>query len=160
MKQVAASPPRIRQATLGDAPELARLRWSFRDELGMAEEPFEAFRERFTRFLTDALAGGSWAAFVADAGDRLVGTAYVQIVRKVPVPNEVERHAFGYVTNAFVEPEARNGGLGARLLDAAMGWAREREPDALVLWPSQGSVRFWKRAGFAPPADLLELRLD
>jgi GNAT superfamily N-acetyltransferase len=157
---VDARAPRVRQGTLEDAPELARLRWRFRDELGIAEEPLEVFRERFTRFLEGAFASGAWAAFVAEVDNRLVGTAYVQMVQKVPVPNDVERHAFGYVTNVYVEPEARSGGLGARLVDAAIAWAGEHEPDALVLWPNEASVRFWERAGFAPPDELLERRLD
>jgi GNAT superfamily N-acetyltransferase len=157
---VDARAPRVRQGTLEDAPELARLRWRFRDELGTAEEPLEVFRERFNRFLESAFAGGAWAAFVADVDGRLVGSAYVQIVQKVPVPNDLERHAFGYLTNVYVEPEARSGGLGARLVEAAVAWAGEHEPDALVLWPNEASVRFWERAGFAPPEDLLERRLD
>ena len=155
-----ASPPRVRPATTEDAADLAWLRWTFRDELGMADEPFDRFRDRFVRFVAEALGSGTWAAFVADASDRLVGTAYVQMVRKVPVPNERERHAFAYVTNVYVDPELRGSGIGARLVGAAVAWARERAPDAAILWPNPESMRFWERAGFARPEHLLEMRLD
>jgi hypothetical protein len=36
------------------------------------------------------------------------------------------------------------------LLERAIGFAREREVDGVVLWPSERSRPFYERAGFGP----------
>ena len=41
------------------------------------------------------------------------------------------------------------------LLDAALGHARERDFARVVLSPSERSVPFYKRAGFAPATRLM-----
>jgi N-acetylglutamate synthase-like GNAT family acetyltransferase len=52
------------------------------------------------------------------------------------------------VTNAYVEPGLRDAGLGARLLDAAMTFAREQRMSEAIVWPTPRSVSFYRRAGF------------
>ncbi|HET7236012.1 MAG TPA: GNAT family N-acetyltransferase [Actinomycetota bacterium] len=143
--------PRIRPATLEDVDELARLRWEFRVEAGTAvTASFDGFLEGFRGFATDVLAGDAWRAWVAegDAGG-LVGCAWLQLVEKVPHPSRTRwERPVGYVTNMYVEPAARDAGLGRALLDALVAHARERGVDGLMLWPSERSTPFYRRAGF------------
>jgi GNAT superfamily N-acetyltransferase len=150
----------IREATSEDIPELARLRWEFKVELGDVNPAmeFEPFAGRFTAFAAEALADPRWRAFVAEADGHLVGNLWIQLVPKVPAPS-VESEFFGYVTNAYVEPSLRDGGLGRALLEAARDWAMEQPVELLVTWPSNRSRPFYDRAGFRPTADPVTLRL-
>lgn len=145
--------PRVRSATPGDADELARLRWDFRVEHGTpADRSFDDFLEEFVGFARSVLAEGSpWRAWVAEEGDRLVGCVWFQLVEKVPHPSRRRwERPIGYVTNVYVEPDRRNEGLGGRLMDQALAFARERDVAEVVVWPSTRSVSFYRRAGFGP----------
>jgi len=144
---------RLRPATPDDADELARLRWAFRVEHGTpADRTFDDFLNEFRGFATDVLSESSpWRAWVAEDGDRLVGCVWFQLVEKVPHPSRRRwERPIGYVTNVYVEPDLRNGGLGARLMEEALAFAREREVAEVVVWPSPRSVSFYRRAGFGP----------
>jgi len=76
------------------------------------------------------------------------------------VPNpaaERERHM--YLSNLYVRPEAR-GGVGTRLLEAALEWAVSQHVDRVVLWPTDRSRPLYLRHGFTADVDLLELELE
>jgi GNAT superfamily N-acetyltransferase len=150
----------IREATPEDIPELARPRWDIKVELGDVNPvmEFEPFARRFTAFAAEALADPSWRAFVAEAGGHLVGNLWIQLVPKVPAPS-VESEAFGYITNVYVEPALRDGGLGGALLEAATEWALQRPVEFVVTWPSDRSRPFYDRAGFRPAEDSMSRRL-
>lgn len=151
--------PRIRLAGPDDAPVLARLRFAFRAELGDAVEAEDAFVARCAPWMAERLAGGgAWRCWVAEDGDAIVGHAWVQLLEKVPNPVE-EREHHAYVTNCYVIPARRGGGIGGRLLSSALAWCRACGVDAVILWPSRDSRSLYGRHGFAAPDDVLELRL-
>jgi ribosomal protein S18 acetylase RimI-like enzyme len=152
----------IRRATIEDADELARLRWDFRVEHGTpTSRTFDAFAEEFRRFATDVLADETpWRTWVAQDDDRLVGCVWLQFVEKIPHPSRGRwERPIAYVTNMYVEPALRDEGLGARLLDAAMAYAREQETAEAVVWPTPRSVSFYRRAGFGTEAAPLGIDL-
>jgi hypothetical protein len=94
----------IRQATMGDAAELARLRWdSSPDDVAAGGQPFDAFAAGFAAFLDEALAGDAWAIWVAAGEGRLHGNLYLQTIAKVPRPGDFARRS-GYVANVYVGP--------------------------------------------------------
>ncbi|HEY1016476.1 MAG TPA: hypothetical protein VGE07_27445, partial [Herpetosiphonaceae bacterium] len=80
----------IRQATAGDAGQLARLRYRFRAELGAPEEDEAAFAARVEPWLAARLGGGhapGWLAWVAaDARGRIAGHVFLQLIEKIPNP--------------------------------------------------------------------------
>jgi ribosomal protein S18 acetylase RimI-like enzyme len=152
----------IRRATAGDADELARLRWDFRVEQGTpVSRTFEAFVGEFRAFVADALEDGTaWRAWVAEDAGRPVGCVWLQFVEKIPHPSRGRgERPIAYVTNVYVEPALRDEGLGARLLDAAMSYAREHEAAEAVVWPTPRSVSFYERAGFGVDAAPLGMDL-
>jgi GNAT superfamily N-acetyltransferase len=152
----------LRLANFADIAELARLRWDFSpDEIAASGQSFGAFLQGFSEFLARALSSGDWAVWVAEQEGRLVANVWVQIVQKVPRPGRFGGHnRYGYVTNVYAEPETRGRGVGSRLLQCAITWAREQELEFLVVWPSEESVRFYQRAGFQRSADALEWHFD
>lgn len=143
----------VRPAGPDDAPALARLRWAFRTEAGTPNEDEAAFLARADRWFRERLGRGeAWRAWVAETDDgRVVGTVFLSVVEKVPNPVDEGEH-IGYVTNAYVEPDHRDAGVGGRLAAAALAAA----PSHTVLWPHPRSVAFWRRRGFRRPRSLLE----
>ena len=151
---------RIRPATAGDAPALAALRYEFRAGLVKAAEPREAFVGRcadwMARQLGDTASG--WLCWIAEDGDEAVGNVWVYRLPKVPNPvGEPEAHA--YVTNLFVRPAFR-GGMGSRLLEAALAWCRSERVDSVVLWPTPESRSLYARHGFGDAHDIMELSVS
>lgn len=138
----------IREADAADVAELARLRWDSRaDE--QSRSPREEFLRECEAWLRDRLASDRWVMAVAASGPRLRGCLFLQCVEKVPVPGSTKR-AWGYVTHAFVDPEARGRGIGERLLELLIRAARDRRLEFLIVWPSRAAVDFYRRAGFLP----------
>jgi len=150
----------VREATQADVSELARLRWQMTDEEGDALESLDEFRPRFVDACARFEASRSWTVFVAeDAADgRLIGCLWLKRIERVPRPNR-DAVLMGYVTNVYVEPAARNRGLGTRLLAAARELAERERLAELFVWPSDDAVSLYRRAGYTPSSELHELEL-
>jgi GNAT superfamily N-acetyltransferase len=152
----------IRSATAGDADELVRLRWEFRLEAGtQAGRSRETFGEEMGGFLSSVFGDESaWRVWVADEHGRVVGCVWLQLVERVPHPNLARwERPIAYVTNMYVESDRRNSGLGRALLDVALTFARDRDVEGVVLWPSPRSAPFYERAGFRPAGGPLWLEI-
>jgi GNAT superfamily N-acetyltransferase len=151
-------PVGIRPAGAADADALARLRYEFRAALERPAESGRAFLDRCTSWMRDRLADGAWRAWVAEERGEIVGTVWLAFFDKLPNPvEERERHA--YITNLYVRPDRRSGGLGARLLDHALRECEARQADAVLLWPTERSRTLYARHGFRAADDLMERRL-
>ena len=146
----------IRRATADDAPALANLRWEFRSTKNPPVESREAFIARCESWMrTELTTSASWRAWLAEQDDGIVGQVWVHLIQRVPNPAaERERHM--YLSNLYVTPEAR-GGVGTRLLEAALEWATSEHVDRVVLWPTDRSRPLYLRHGFTADVDLLEL---
>jgi len=155
----------VRAATAADAPELARLRFAFRSEQHSAVESEDEFVARCEPWMRERLAAGQnggWRAWLAErsasGGGTLFGTLWLQLVEKLPNPgDEPELHA--YITSVYVRPQARNVGVGSRLIESALATCRDLEVDTVFLWPSARSRALYARHGFAQPSDILSRRL-
>lgn len=153
---------RIRTATRDDAEVLARLRYRFRIELGEPIETEEAFADRCASWMADRLEESrQWKCWVAEQESgiigKVIGNLWLQVMEKLPNPvSEAEHHA--YITNVYILPDCRNGGVGALLMDAALEWCLNSDIDAVFLWPSDRSRSFYQRYGFSVREDLFALR--
>lgn len=150
-----------RTATPADFDQLARLRWDFRNEYTQDPPPipWEAFLEAMHTFLAEAFASGRWTVWVAEADGQVISQIFIQHIRKVPRPAALVRY-FGYVTNVYTCPAYRNQGIAAELMRRAQDWAKERDLEMLVLWPSKKAVPFYLRAGFHHPTEAMEWVID
>src|SRR5215813_13059862 len=103
----------FRLANPSDAPALAGLRYAFRSSTGIATEAKADFLERCGLWMAEHLREGTrWHCWVAESDQRLIGAIWLQLVEKIPNPRaEVELH--GYLTNFYLEPEARGQGTGS-----------------------------------------------
>jgi GNAT superfamily N-acetyltransferase len=147
----------VRPARPADATVLARLRWAFKQE--DQAQPVQARPvEQAERWIRDRLGDGRWLAWVAESSGQIRGHVFLHLVERMPDPYE-ENRPIGYVTNFYVTQSHRNRGIGRALLDALKRHAQGADLDTLIVWPSEQSSRLYQRAGFLPPAELLELPL-
>lgn len=96
---------------------------------------------------------GVWAGsnvdcvFVAEAGGEIVGLVTAHTYWPAPV---YEQEMEVYLTELVVAPEHRSAGIGARLVEAVRGWARNlgvRQIRAGVLSRNERARAFWARQG-------------
>ena len=147
-----------RRATAADAAELARLRFEFRTAIHDAVETEVGFRERCERWMAERLATSDWYAWIAARTEDVLGNIWLNVFHKVPNPVG-EPEAYGYITNLYVVPGLRGGGVGSRLLDAAVEECRARGVDTVLLWPTPRSRGLYVRHGFVDTDDVLGLYL-
>jgi GNAT superfamily N-acetyltransferase len=146
----------IRLARLDDIEQLVEMRRDFTfedfDSGEAAVRP--GYEDDCSAFLADAITGGRWNIWVAEVGGRIVSHAYVALIDKVPRP--IRKHArIAYLTNVYTCPEFRGRGLGAKIVRRAQEVARNTDVELIIVWPSENSVEFYKREGFAEPDEPL-----
>jgi GNAT superfamily N-acetyltransferase len=143
----------IRQAGLADTGELVALRRAFTFEDSEAVERAEYERE-CRAFLSEAIGGDHWQIWLAEIDGRIVSHVYVALVDKVPRPIR-EHRRIAYLTNVYTRPEFRGRGIGGRVLERAQEAARAADVELMLVWPSEESVDFYRRYGFASPGEPL-----
>ena len=145
-----------RIATHADAPQLAQMRWDFRleESPGATVNDHDSFVVACAEFLRRGLADNRWAYWIAVEGDTIISHIYIQRIEKVPKPNRLA-DAFGYVTNVYTRPAYRGQGIGTQLMKQALQWAHLQDFEELIVWPSETSVNWYKRFGFAGDPELL-----
>jgi N-acetylglutamate synthase-like GNAT family acetyltransferase len=90
---------------------------------------------------------------VAEADGEIAGTAWLQLVEKMPNPvDEPEVH--GYVTSLFVRESVR-GGVGGRLLEAALDECAAAGVHQTFLWTTARSRPLYRRFGFSGDGEVM-----
>jgi len=149
-----------RLATEDDIFALAEMRWAFRTET--VEPPQTITKEDFVaacaEFFRRALDEGHWTCWIAEEDGRIVSHMFIQRIRKIPSPRRFHGE-FGYISNAYTRPAFRNQGIGSALIEKVKEWAGQQDLELLILWPSDLSVGFYKRAGFSSEHEILQCRL-
>jgi GNAT superfamily N-acetyltransferase len=88
---------------------------------------------------------GRGVTFVAEDGERFVGLAG-------GYPEEEHPEAV-HLVSMWVDPAERQGGLGRALVDAVVGWARDRGALMVNLWVTDGNgpaIALYRSCGFQP----------
>ena len=149
----------IRSATSADAGPMAELRWEFRTSRLPPAETHDAFIRRCAPWMRRELTNANaWRAWVAVSNKTIIGQVWLNTVHKIPNPvAELETH--GYISNLYVKPSER-GGIGTRLIDAALKWSQANGIDRVVLWPSPRSVTLYLRHGFSHGGEVMELKVS
>jgi len=80
---------------------------------------------------------------------QIVSHAFVAYVDKVPRPTR-ERRRIAYLTNVYTRPDFRGRGIGGALIERAQARAAEADVELMMVWPSDESIDFYRRQGFAP----------
>ena len=160
MGKAEGEPTTYRLAMPEDAPRLADLRWQYHLE----ESPVRPgvgetdFIEACGAFFRRSFASGRWTCWFAEDEGIVVAHAFVNVIDSVPWPHRLRRR-FGYLTNVYTRPAYRGRGIGAELLERVTTWAADENLELLIVWPSEKSGEFYRRAGFELPPDILQLTL-
>ncbi|HEY1877746.1 MAG TPA: GNAT family N-acetyltransferase [Rhizomicrobium sp.] len=149
-----------RIATAADMPQIADLRWRLRvDDTPVTDrDAYDRFIADFVRICEAEWEPGEIVHWIAADGRRAVAVMSIAIVRKLPSPERL-RGRWGYISNSYVLPDARNAGVGERLLAAIKNWATSEDLELLLVWPSERAFGFYERGGFTRNRDPLVLRL-
>ena len=102
----------------------------------------------YAEFLVSQLRDPDSIIFVAEEEGRIVGYCYAGIE---PLSWKELRAESGFIHDLAVEPDARRHGAGRALIDAAIGWFRDRGQQRVVLWTASGNTaahRLFGAAGF------------
>lgn len=160
----------IRRAEERDVPALGRLgaalmraHYAFDDRRFLP--PGDAPESGYAWFLgTQLRATGTLLMVAEQAGtDRdpeIVGYVYAGIE---PLSWKELRDEAGFVHDLLVTPDARRGGVGQRLLDAAIAWLRDQGMPRVVLWtaaPNDTARRMFEGRGFRSTMIEMTLELD
>ncbi|MEO0569506.1 MAG: GNAT family N-acetyltransferase [Pseudomonadota bacterium] len=143
-----------------DFQQLTELRWLLKteDDPTVSEDKKANFQTAYFNQLHFSEKLGDTVHFVIDDAPKIAGALTIRIVRKELAPVS-EASSWGYLTNTYVTNECRGRGLGSKLLNNAIAWAREIQLELLIVWPSERSYSFYRAAGFCGESDPLELVL-
>ncbi|HZE41670.1 MAG TPA: GNAT family N-acetyltransferase [Stackebrandtia sp.] len=95
---------------------------------------------------------------VAEDGGEVAGTLSGQLRS----PSAMRPVSVAELVSLFVVPRMRGGGVGARLVEGFLAWARSCEAELVQVSAyaaNAGAVRFYERMGFSPHQVQLERRL-
>ena len=104
----------------------------------------------YAAFLTSQLDSDDSLVMVAEhpSDGRIVGYVFAGIE---PLSWKELRGPAGFIHDLLVVEDARGGGVGERLLAAAVAWLTERGVPRVMLWtaaPNEGAQRLFERHGF------------
>jgi len=146
----------LRAADPADIPELMRLRWQLYSETEpVVGESYAAYEARFAPFARQVLRSPDWHVVVATHDTQVIAAMWVYRVPRVPQPGRGPAAPLAYVTNVYVEPAHRDGGLGSRMLAGIRDRCREEGFSLMMAWPTERSFPFYERLGFTRGADPL-----
>ena len=122
--------------------------------------PDEGAEVGYGEFLGTQLRATDTVVMVAEVDGDIAGYVYAGVE---PLSWKELRDEAGFVHDLLVSDRARNSGVGQQLLDAAVGWLRQRGMPRVVLWTAarnDGARRLFERRGFKPTMIELTLELD
>ncbi|AZQ35092.1 GNAT family N-acetyltransferase [Streptomyces cyaneochromogenes] len=154
----------VRPAEPGELAAVAGLRWQWiLENDGAAPASPDVDREDFVRHFV-AWAGQNTASHrcmvLARDGEstgntEILGMAWLAVVHRVPTPHALHR-ASGDLQCVYVVPEARDAGLGGRLITETLDRARELGLERVTVHSSPRAVPAYIRQGFTESARLLQ----
>lgn len=114
----------------------------------------EEFSIEFMKFLEEET-GKNYTAFVATIENEIISNIYLGILSRTPSPIK-DGKSIGYITNVFTKKEYRNKGIGGKLMDSVIDYAKNDDCEVLFVWPSEGSITYYQRAGFSGENEIMQ----
>lgn len=147
----------IRLAEAKDIKTLIKMRWDNTIEFAESKknESYEAFENECQMFLENALNSNQWFIWVADNKGEISSHIYIELIQKVPRPGKVN-YPFAYMTNVYTVPEYRNRGIGSKVISTINNWIKENKYEFVIVWPSDESINYYKKNGYAHCTEPME----
>ena len=153
----------IRRATPEDAAALGRLgaalmQTHYAFDMRRFLEPGEGAEEGYAEFLVSQLRDQDSLVLVAEHDGQITGYVFAAIE---PLSWKELRDECGFIHDLLVTTDARRGGVGEALLNAAIEWLRDQNMPRVVLGTAaqnETAQRLFKRRGFRPT--MIEMTLE
>ena len=148
----------VRFASPADLPAVARLRWRWVVEESGATDAMseDEFVPTFVAWAADH--ADSHRCVVAERDGAVIGMAWLALTARVPSPR-APRRLSGDLQCVYVVPDARDAGVGTRLVEAIVEEADRLGVERVVVHSSERAVPAYDRAGFASDEQLRHRRL-
>jgi GNAT superfamily N-acetyltransferase len=149
---------RIRQATVSDAPVIARHRVCMFQDMGELSANEAAVVEAASRMrLVDQLVSGDYVGWVAETGGQVVAGAGTLLHEYHPTRGNPRGRPTAYILNVYTEPDHRRHGLAHQLIVEILAWCRTHDIPRASLHASRFGRSVYERLGFARTN---EMRID
>jgi len=149
----------IREASLANIPEILRQRCAMYEDMG-AKDPdaLNAMAKVSADYLERAMADGSFRAWLACDGDRVVAGGAVIITPWLAHPYDLEcRRAT--ILNVYTNPEYRRRGLARKIMQTIIDWCKAEEFARVTLHASEDGRHLYESLGFESSNEMrLKLR--
>jgi ribosomal protein S18 acetylase RimI-like enzyme len=147
------APFTIRRATESDAPALGRLgglllRTHVEFDPLRFMSPGDDPEAGYASFLRGQLHERDVVMFVAEQEAEVVGYVYAGLE---PQSWKELREAAGFIHDVIVDAGGRRSGIATALVEAAVGWLKDRGAPRVLLWtaePNEAAQRLFERLGF------------
>jgi GNAT superfamily N-acetyltransferase len=154
-----AEPIRLRQAVAADVDAVVALNAAlFREDSGQ-RDPFtdQTWPQREGRaYFADLLADPDSVCYLATCDDAPVG----YLVGRLAKPSSVRPVRVAELESMYVHEPYRGAGLGAKLVERFLDWARANgatRAGVVAYAANQRAIAFYQRAGFEPRSLSLEM---
>ncbi|HTR65928.1 MAG TPA: GNAT family N-acetyltransferase [Terriglobales bacterium] len=144
----------IREATAGDIPDILRHRRGMYESMGYDDgNALAAMVSATEQYLPQAMSNGSFHAWLAVQGARVVGGGAVVIAAWPSHPYDLEcRRAT--VLNVYVDPDFRRQGIARRLMQTMIEWCRKHGFAKVYLHASNSGRPLYESMGFEPTTEM------
>lgn len=146
----------IRPAHPGELAAVAGLRWHWILENGggPAAVDRDAFVRHFVAWAEQNASSHRCMVIVCSDG-QLLGMAWLAVVHRVPTPHALHR-ASGDLQCVYVVPEARDAGLGGRLITETLARAKDLGLERVTVHSTPRAIQAYARQGFENSPRLLQ----
>jgi len=150
---------RIREATPDDIPEILRQRRGMYEDMDYKDsESLAAMQSVSAGYLAKALPDGSFRAWLAYDGDRVVGGGAIVSSPWPAHPYDLEcRRAT--ILNVYTYPEYRRQGIARKLMQTMIAWCQRERFARVSLHASPDGRHLYEQLGFEASNEMsLKLR--
>jgi GNAT superfamily N-acetyltransferase len=149
---------RIRQATVSDAPIIARHRVGMYQDMGELTPDESAVVESASRArLVDQLGSGEYVGWLVEADGEVVAGAGVLLHQYYPSRTNPRGRPTAYILNVYTAAQHRRQGLAYQLIKEILAWCRAHDIPRASLHASEFGRSVYERLGFTPTN---EMRVD
>jgi GNAT superfamily N-acetyltransferase len=149
---------RIRQASVSDAPVIARHRVGMFQDMGeLAPDEAAIVESTSRRRLVGQLASGEYVGWLAESNGQIVAGAGVLLHQYYPTLANPRGRPTAYILNVYTEPGHRRQGLASQLIAEILAWCRAHDIPRASLHASRFGRSVYERLGFAQTN---EMRVD
>lgn len=148
-------PYAVREATVEDAPVLARQRRLMFDAISrMPSDEGDATEAAILAYIQRAMPAGTFRSWVVEYQGAIVAGGGLQLRTLMPRPGHVDFAPEGLIVSMWTDPEHRRRGLGRRVVEAILAWGRANGVGRFTLHASEDGRPLYELYGFKPTNEM------